>query len=227
MQTMPDFDRAGRALQTAPPVAITIDAIAAMQLVALMQLALRNPSISPALVESGTDIVKQIGDSLSEIDPEVKALVDAGWSEANDVDQAEFDAAIAGDFNIVEIHNPYTLYELNEDGTQADQPLLDFFRPQDWGDPKRWHYAECEMRFDIPGPDQLTTRYVHHCHVWREVESHPIAMFTDIAPQLFMVMQPGQLKEECDRSHLKPSDFWDTEWGEMPPYYEPEYLEEF
>lgn len=110
-----------------------------------------------------------------------------------------------------EVHNCYTLYELNEDGSKAENPLLCFSRPQDWGDPERWKYHYCKL--EVAG-------YINHCHLWQEVERYPTEACKVISQALFMIMMPGTPQELCDRSHLHGDDFWLKEWGEMPPYYD-------
>ncbi|PZO13153.1 MAG: hypothetical protein DCF25_16525 [Leptolyngbya foveolarum] len=227
MQQTPDFRRIGQAIANAPPLELSIDAAQALQMVGLMQMALRHPGIEEALKAAGTSIVNQIGGGLAQLDSEVAALVNAGWSADHDATSDEMDAAVAGDFNVAEVNNAYTLYELEEDGSQVEQALLSFSRPQDWGDPERWHYAECTIRFDTPGSDGLITRYINHCHVWREVAQHPVDTFKGISSALFMVAMPGTPRELCDRSHLSLDDFWLEKWGKQPPYFEPDEPDEF
>jgi hypothetical protein len=114
----------------------------------------------------------------------------------------------------VEVHNVYTLYELNEDGSTAEQKLVCFNRPQDWGDP-RWHYHRCKTKFESNG-----TCYINHCHLWQEVERNPVEAFQAIAPYLFMVLQPGTKPELCSKDFMEPEDFWLESWGKMPPVFE-------
>lgn len=114
---------------------------------------------------------------------------------------------------LIEVHNVYTLYELEADGSHSDTPLLSFFRPQDWGD-SRWHYHYCTISLELRG-----TQYINHCHVWQEVERNSIEAFQAIASSLFMISMPGRTKELCDNTHLAEDDFWSKEWGEMPPYW--------
>jgi hypothetical protein len=111
---------------------------------------------------------------------------------------------------ITEVHNCYTLYELAEGGSPAEKPIICFSRPQDWGDKERWsyHYA----RIEVGG-------YINHCHVWQEVKREPVEACKLIAQVLFLILMPGSHQELCDRSHLDPDDFWETAWGERPPYY--------
>lgn len=116
-----------------------------------------------------------------------------------------------------EVHNCYTLYELDEDGSKAERPLLCFNRPQDWGDPERWNYHYCKIELESNGE-----KYINHCHIWQEAKRHTIPACQTIAPSLFMIMMPGQPRELCDRSHLDHDDFWWNEWGKRPPYFENE-----
>ena len=113
------------------------------------------------------------------------------------------------DVERIEVHNSYTLYEGEE------TKLLSFFRPQDWGDPHRWHYHYCVVSFH-----QGDTEYINHCHVWQQIKRTPIEAFQVIASNLFMVCMPGSDVRACNRSHLKEDDFWCEEWGDMPPYLE-------
>jgi hypothetical protein len=125
-------------------------------------------------------------------------------------------------YRVVEVHNCYTLYELNSDGSQAKQPLLSFGnRPQDWGHP-RWHYYFCKIFVAIG-----KTQYFNNCHIWQEVERSDLKAYQKVAPALFMVLQPGQPRELCDRSHLDIDDFWEDSWGKMPPYYNQESDEDY
>ena len=116
----------------------------------------------------------------------------------------------------VEVHNVYTLYELDEDGSSSETPILGFSRPQDWGDSSRWHYHWCRIEFSL-----VDTTYINNCHVWQEVERNSIEAFEYIAPHLFMVMMPGAIMQLAGKEFLESDDFWQKEWGEMPPYYEP------
>lgn len=117
----------------------------------------------------------------------------------------------------IEVHNIYTLYELNEDGSSVETPILSFFRPQDWGDSSRWHYHQCRIELNL-----VDKTYINNCHVWQEVERNSIEAFKYIAPQLFMVLVPGAIRQHCGREFLHGDDFWHPDWGEIPPYYEPD-----
>jgi len=117
--------------------------------------------------------------------------------------------------NTVEVHNVYTLYELNEDGSAAQTPILAYFRPQDWGNPSRWHYHQCRVEFCY-----FDTTYINNCHLWQQVKRNSPEAFQYIAPQLFMVFMPGTPQQLAGREFLEGDDFWHSEWGELPPYYE-------
>lgn len=115
----------------------------------------------------------------------------------------------------IEVHNIYTLYELEEDGTASATPILSFSHPQDWGDSTRWHCHQCRVQYQLRG-----TTYINNCHVWQEVDISSIEAFQRIASQLFMVMMPGSIEQLAQCAFLDSDDFWLPEWGEMPPYYE-------
>lgn len=220
----PDFEKIGRALQIAPPIELSIDSSAAIQIVGLMQLALRCPGIEPVLADTGREIVNMIGDGLAQLDPEVGKLVAAGWSAEQDVTGAEMDEIVEGDFNIVEVHNAFTVYEMEADGTLAPDPMVALGRAEDWGDRQRWAYGKCTIKRDRKGPDLLTTRYVQHCHVWREHAAlcmkNKTDLFQDIGGALFMLVRPGMPETLCNRDMLSVHDEWLEGWGEMPPHFE-------
>jgi len=123
--------------------------------------------------------------------------------------------------NTIEVHNVYTLQELSEDGTLSETPLLIFFRPQDWGNPQRWHYHQCSIAYTFRG-----TNYINNCHIYQEVERNSVEAFQAIAPYLFEVYMPGCPVEIAAKSHLQEDDFWSEAWGDLPPYYEPDDNEE-
>ncbi|PSB25275.1 hypothetical protein [Chlorogloea sp. CCALA 695] len=115
----------------------------------------------------------------------------------------------------IEVHNIYTLYEIEVDGTEVETPILGFSRPQDWGDSSRWHYHQCRVQFSYGG-----TVYINNCHLWQNVERNSVEAFQCIASYLFMVMMPGRIEQLAGKEFLDEDDFWDEAWGEIPPYYE-------
>lgn len=117
--------------------------------------------------------------------------------------------------NTIEVHNVYTLYETEADGSIVETPILGFRRPQDWGDSLHWHYHQCRLQFSYAG-----TEYINNCHVYQQIERNSIEAFKHIAPYLFMVMIPGTPKLLAGRAFLDEDDFWHPAWGELPPYYE-------
>ena len=115
----------------------------------------------------------------------------------------------------IEVHNIYTLYELDEYGTDVETPILSFSRPQDWGDSSRWHYHQCRVQFSYGG-----TVYINNCHLWQRATRNSVEAFQQVAPHLFMVMMPGRIEQLAGNYFLDEDDFWDEVWGEIPPYYE-------
>jgi hypothetical protein len=113
---------------------------------------------------------------------------------------------------MVEVHNAYTLYEINEKGKKLDRKLVMLSRPQDWARPGRWHYHQCEIKFEVDG-----VIYINHCHLWQEIERKPVEAFQAIAGYLFRPLYPGMLPELAGRSHLAEEDIWEDSWGKKPP----------
>lgn len=111
-----------------------------------------------------------------------------------------------------EVHNVWTIYGLNEDGTEADQPIAGFSRPQDWGAP-RWTYHQ--FRFEWLTTDH---HYINNCHCWTDLTREPHEYPQLFASLIVQIMMPGKPKELCNREFLTEDDFWSAEWGDMPPY---------
>ena len=187
-------------LKNEPPVPVYLPKLAALALVTQIQLALRHPENKGWNAEQGKSIAREL-QALFNKNSATYQILEKGWHE-------EFDRTPAN--GKTEVHNVYTLYEMDEAGNQREEKLLSFFRPQDWGNPQRWHYHYCRIEID---------RYISHCHVWQEVRRSSIEAMGLIASTLFGILIPGHERELCDRSHLAEDDFWLPEWGEMPPYY--------
>ncbi|HEY9749440.1 MAG TPA: hypothetical protein V6C63_12210 [Allocoleopsis sp.] len=213
MNNLPNFEALAQTLSTAPPIHAEIDAGIAFALVGQLQLALRHPLNQGASSELVKRVAQELQAKLADIDPAIAQALNQGWDESLDSTPKEFEQMQAG--QRVVVHNIYTLYELNQDGTEAEQKLLSFSRPQDWGNPNRWHYQRCKVEFELN-----STCYVNHCHLWQEVERPGVEPFQAIAPSLFMVMMPGQTPELCGRDYLGEEDFWSKDWGEMPPIFD-------
>jgi hypothetical protein len=120
--------------------------------------------------------------------------------------------------NAIEVHNCWTIYGLNPDGSEATEKLATFSRPQDWGDPK-WTYGRYRFEW-ITSHDGRC--YINHCHCWTDLSlEHPSDHPKLFANLIVMIMQPGLPAELCGREYLAEEDFWQSEWGEMPPVYYP------
>lgn len=121
----------------------------------------------------------------------------------------------------VEVHNAVTIYGLNEDGSEAEQPIMSFFRPQDWGDSKRWHYEFFKLEWHTQGKI-----YINNCHCYTDLKNPEGGYSLLFAQGIAMILIPGHPAQECGRDYLCQDDFWSEEWGEMPPYYD-SYEEQF
>lgn len=118
----------------------------------------------------------------------------------------------------VEVHNCWTIYGLDEDGGEAEQPLACLGRPQDWGDPK---YTYHRFRFDwLTAQDGIL--YKSHVHCWTDLKRTPDEFRGLFASLIVQLLMPGLPAELCGRDYLHEEDFWDEAWGEQPPAYEGE-----
>lgn len=116
----------------------------------------------------------------------------------------------------VEVHNAWTIYGTNADGSEAKQPLCMHGRVQAWGDP-RWIYHR--FRFEwLSAPDGK--HYINHAHCWTDLQREPGEYATLFAPYIAMILMPGHPAELCGRDYLHPEDFWSKEWGPQPPFYD-------
>lgn len=119
--------------------------------------------------------------------------------------------------DIVEVHNVWTIYGLNSDGTPSDVPIAQMGRPQDWGDSERWHYER--FRFDWITEE---VHYINHAHCWTDLQLNERGEYPMLFAQLIVqIAMPGTNPKLCSREYLGEDDFWNEEWGELPPYFDP------
>lgn len=119
-------------------------------------------------------------------------------------------------FDTVEVHNAWTIYGLNSDGTLAEKPIAQLSRPQDWGD-SRWHYER--FRFDWITE---SAHYIHHVHCWTDLQLAERGEYPMLFAQLIVqIAMPGTNPKLCGREYLGEDDFWNDDWGELPPYFDP------
>jgi hypothetical protein len=114
----------------------------------------------------------------------------------------------------IELHNAWAVHGLNPDGTEAEEPLATVGRPQDWGDP-RWSY-HC-YRFEQTIGD---THYIAHVHCWTDLVRQDYEYAQLFAMLIVSPILPGQIAQLCGREFLDEEDFWQSEWGPQPPFYE-------
>jgi len=116
----------------------------------------------------------------------------------------------------IEVHNVWTLYGMNRDGTESKDKLAQFSRPQDWGDP-RWVYHRFTLTWEVDG-----TRYVNHAHCWTDLQ-RPKFQYPQLFASLFaQISIPGEPPEFCGNKFLHEDDFWQDKWGPQPPVFEVE-----
>lgn len=116
----------------------------------------------------------------------------------------------------IEVHNAWTIYGIEADGSEAERPLAQHGRPQDWGDP-RWTYHR--FRFEwLTAHDGR--RYINNCHCWTDLKRQPGEYVELFAQFVAMILMPGLPAELCGREYLQEEDFWSKKWGKRPPFYE-------
>lgn len=123
---------------------------------------------------------------------------------------------------IIEVHNCWAVYGVERDGTEVEQPIAQFSRPQDWGD-SRWHYER--FRFEWTYNNK---HYINHAHCWTDIKRELFEYPQLFAQLIVQILMPGAKEQFCGREYLAEDDFWLDEWGPMPPYYysENEYFED-
>lgn len=119
---------------------------------------------------------------------------------------------------VVEVHNVWTIYGVNGDGSLADRPVAQFSRPQDWGNSKKWVYHLFRFEWLTPGDGK---RYVNNCHCWTDLQLDEPGRYPELFRDLIIqVLIPGHPAQLCGREYLALDDFWRKSWGEMPPLYD-------
>lgn len=112
------------------------------------------------------------------------------------------------------VHNVWTMYAANPDGSQADEALTVRGRAQDWGHPK-WYYEL--FRFDRWIDNK---HYVNYAHCWIDLK-RPINEYAHIfSPLIVTILLPGSNELLCGKQFLADDDFWDNSWGARPPHYD-------
>ncbi len=98
-----------------------------------------------------------------------------------------------------------------------DRAYTQIGRPQDWGD-ARWMYRVYTLEATIGGQ-----AYRNEVHCWLEQEEPEETSEADhlelFAELICMITLPGWDRHRSTREFLDDDDFWDEEWGEMPPQW--------
>jgi hypothetical protein len=199
------------------PVTVKFSMFDLFMLIAQLQLITRHPELSEHQLKFAKHMGKQFQKAITGLHPEAEAVINTGWD-------SQFDVAKQGEFINPhaprEVHNIYTLYSDDE----SETALLSFeFRPQDWGDP-RWQYRKTETSLTINEQS-----YRHISHFWIEQQMSDADFFNEdwVGKMMCTVLLPGCEKELCGRDFLDEEDFWNDEWGKMPPHHESENDDDF
>ena len=105
------------------------------------------------------------------------------------------------------------------------QSVGEFSRPQDFGDPERWHYHYIEVNQDQPFPA------IFQAHLWLEYELRRSDDLLEdelfnLAVQVVLAGVPNNNLDPQGPPPMSPTDcfqeddFWEDEWGERPPWCE-------
>ncbi len=121
----------------------------------------------------------------------------------------------------IEVHNVWTLYGMNRDGTESKDRLAQFSRPQDWGD-TRWVYHLFTLTWEVDG-----RRYINHAHCWTDLKRRQWQYPPLFASLIVTISIPGEPPELCGKQFLHEDDFWNDKWGPMPPIFEVEHDDDF
>lgn len=121
---------------------------------------------------------------------------------------------------VIEVHNVYAVYALDADGSEVDEPVAMYSRPQNWGSP-RWHYER--FRFEWITEDK---HYINNAHCWTDLKLEQRGQYPGMFSQLVsQIMMPGSDPRLCGREYLDEEDFWDDSWGPIPPFADDEDAE--
>lgn len=197
-------------------IILEINKYEAWCLVGVIQMVHRhlNFKSSPA-AQATRRLADQITSAIADYDV-LSQVLQAGWDESLDIKvnpQTSNQPVIA---EIVEVHNAWTVYGLDEDGKK---PFATFSRPQDWGDRSRWHYEKFRFEWVTEGK-----HYINHVHCWTDIKEPKQGYPALFAPLIVQILMPSRDPRLCGQSYLDEEDFWDEAWGEMPPIVE---LEEY
>lgn len=121
----------------------------------------------------------------------------------------------------IEVHNVWTIFGLNEDGSRAEQPFAAAGqRPQDWGDKERWTYHRFRFEWQTV-PDDRAQHWINNFHGWTDLKLDNPGDYPDLfASLLTKIMWPGTAWQLCGNQFMHKDDFWCESWGQMPPFYE-------
>lgn len=192
-----------------PPLKLELFGDIAFSLMSTLQLAFRHSDYPTSMRTQIAPFYETLKSFIART-PTLDAVVQAG-------EDPRYDTPITGKEQprpAREVHNVWTIYGMNPDGTEASEKLAMLHRPQDWGDRQRWHYEQ--MTFEWQRKDG---RYINHFHGWTDLNCDDYQypeLFASLIVQIYM---PGRPAELCGRDFVAEEDMWDQNWGPMPPVY--------
>ncbi|MFN6442123.1 MAG: hypothetical protein RMY35_035390, partial [Nostoc sp. DedSLP01] len=190
-------------LSNEPTIRLAISPLMVWQIICQLQLALRHPENTGIASEETRRFVDTLVDEIP-LSNSLKELFSMGWNP-------EHDHVIESkpELKIRETHNVVAIYGMNEDGTCAERPIAEFFRPQDWGDKDRWHYEFFRLEWISNG-----YKYINNCHCYTDIKNPECGYPILFAQCVATILYPGKPPQLCGREFLDEHDFWCEEWGE-------------
>lgn len=185
---------------------VTIQIKEAWMLIGGLQLSTRHPGLSKVMRESLVSIAQQFQAAIVERHPGANPLLNMGWDEHFDAEKEPPSPDMNTPEPLKPVNNCWTIYlpDSKEDGP----PLACLGRAQDWGDPK---YMYRVYTLEAQG-----YRNTVHCWVDQPMKEHEhLQLF---APIIAQIMLPGVPVKLSTRAFMDEDDFWQDDWGQMPPY---------
>lgn len=108
------------------------------------------------------------------------------------------------------VTNCWTIYTSDRPDEQLN--LAEIGRPQDWGNAKKWMYRVYVLE---------AQGYRNEVHCWIDERVSEAEHLEAFASLICTITLPGWNPKLSGRDYMDEDDFWEKEWGEMPPFYEP------
>lgn len=142
---IPNFNRIKFVLSNIPPIQLEIDAVQALTIVSQIQLALRHPENQNDSSAIARSLAQQVGGLLSQFDPELAKLIEAGWNPERDLTREEFEAQT----------------QLEEEKRSVEREILHHHAAA-----IDWLCEQLEARLGTDARDWRTTAFSHALDRW-------------------------------------------------------------